>query len=432
MFRDLKEYQEIQNLYANNVYLSEEEKQFIEVVKKAELTDEELQYLSENTEEIINDLKESELLDEKASLFRLGGLVKGLGGGVKTGKSVSQLGNLGKMSGASKPLFKKGIISKLTQPLQRFKPGPMGKAGLQAFGVGAGIGAGIKAVQSIGKGMKARSDAKQKAIEDAAKKKAREDAIDKQVDKYVADRKAPINKDLTIDKSAEGKKKYDEKKAQREAENKKTEVQQKPQTEVDKIAATPRSEIRKTGRTAMIKKNIDRFGKDRVQMLQDKNKDFQAMKKGQMSKDDFIKKYPKSITAQRAKGLRDQTEWDAYDLVLEYLHSTGQVATIEEANYVMTEMDAKTIQGIVEEQKKNLNEVRLATVAKVAAPFVGLAALGQLGKKDPGGEARKNFQHNYNLKKLSGTGDSPEARDMLNIPREYKITDAEKKKYGFK
>ena len=429
MFRDLKEYQEIQNLYANNVYLSEEEKQFIEVVKKAELTDEELQYLSENTEEIINDLKESELLDEKVgALFKLGGLVKGLSGA----KNASKLGNLGKMGSASKPLFKKGIISKLTQPLQRFKPGPMGKKILKTGAAGLGVAGVTGAVNLARLGLKARSDAKQKAIEDAAKKKASDDKIDKDVEKYVADRKAPINTDLTIDKSAEGKKKYDEKKAQREAENKTTVVQQKPQTEVDKIAATPRSEIKKTGRTAMIKKNIDRFGKDRVQMLQDKNKDFQAMKKGQMSKDDFIKKYPKSITAQRAKGLRDQTEWDAYDLVLEYLHSTGQVATIEEANYVMTEMDAKTIQGIVEEQKKNLNEVRLSTVAKVAAPFVGLAALGQLGKQDPGGEARKNFQHNYNLKKLSGTGDSPEARDMLNIPREYKITDAEKKKYGFK
>ena len=429
MFRDLKEYQEIQNLYANNVYLSEEEKQFIEVVKEAELTDEELQYLSENTEEIINDLKESELLDEKVgALFKLGGLVKGLSGA----KNVSKLGNLGKMSGASKPLFKKGIISKLTQPLQRFKPGPMGKRILKTGAASLGAAGVVATADLARRGLKARSDAKQKAIEDAAKKKASDDKIDKDVEKYVEKRKAPINKDLTIDKSAEGKKKYDEKKAQREAENKTTVVQQKPQTEVDKIAATPRSEIRKTGRTAMIKKNIDRFGKDRVQMLQDKNKDFQAMKKGNMSKDDFIKKYPKSITAQREKGLRDQTEWDAYDLVLEYLHSTGQVATIEEANYVMTEMDAKTIQGIVEEQKKNLNEVRLGTAVKVAAPFVGLGLLGQLGKKDPGGEARKNFQHNYNLKKLSGTGDSPEARDMLNIPRDYTITPEEKKKYGFK
>ena len=126
----------------------------------------------------------------------------------------------------------------------------------------------------------------------------------------------------------------------------------------------------------MIKKNIDRFGKDRVQMLQDKNKDFQAMKKGNMTKDQFIKKYPKSITAQRAKGLRDQTEWDAYDLVLEYLHSSGQVATIEEANYVMTEMDGKTIQDIVEEQKKNLDEkFNLNQVRIIPALVKGTAAV---------------------------------------------------------
>ena len=45
-------------------------------------------------------------------------------------------------------------------------------------------------------------------------------------------------------------------------------------------------------------------------------------------------------------------EYTPYDIVLEYLLSTEQVATIEEANYVMTEMDAETIQGIVEAQKK--------------------------------------------------------------------------------
>jgi hypothetical protein len=40
-------------------------------------------------------------------------------------------------------------------------------------------------------------------------------------------------------------------------------------------------------------------------------------------------------------------EFTPYDIVLEYLLSTEQVATIEEANYVMTEMDAETIQSIV-------------------------------------------------------------------------------------
>ena len=179
-----------------------------------------------------------------------------------------------------------------------------------------------------------------------------------------------------------------------------------------------------------------------------KNTDFQAMKKGDMSKDDFVKKYPNSNLAKKMKegyelderelqekkvkpapvpapdmkyimshGMSDQTfantankvfsgksetgkdgysdqnkftaelmrrqsntgkdfsgnplykkkeenktkadvkssyEYDAYDLVLEYLLSTEQAATIEEANYVMTEMDAETIQGIVEAQKKTL------------------------------------------------------------------------------
>ena len=102
------------------------------------------------------------------------------------------------------------------------------------------------------------------------------------------------------------------------------------------------------------KKNRLRMGDAKVDALKAKNTDFKAMRKGTMSKDDFIKKYPKSMTAQKEKGLRDHTEWEPYDYVLEYLLSSEQAATIEEANYVMTEMDAETIQGIVEEQKKNL------------------------------------------------------------------------------
>ena len=102
------------------------------------------------------------------------------------------------------------------------------------------------------------------------------------------------------------------------------------------------------------KKNRARFGDAKVDKLKAKNVDFKAMKKGTMSKDDFIKKYPKSITAQKAKGLRDHTEWDAYDMVLEYLYSTEQVESLEEANYVMMEMDQKTIGEIVNEVKEAL------------------------------------------------------------------------------
>ncbi len=104
------------------------------------------------------------------------------------------------------------------------------------------------------------------------------------------------------------------------------------------------------------KKNRARLGDEKVDKLKAKQVDFKAMKKGTMSKDDFIKKYPKSITAQKAAGLRDHTEWDAYDMVLEYLFSTEQVASLEEANYVMMEMDHQTIGEIVKEVKVALNE----------------------------------------------------------------------------
>ena len=72
-------------------------------------------------------------------------------------------------------------------------------------------------------------------------------------------------------------------------------------------------------------------------------------------------------------GGMESVEYDAYDLVLEYLISTEQVATIEEANYVMTEMDAETIQSIVEEQKKNLDEMDMMKMPVVNV-LGGLAA----------------------------------------------------------
>ena len=58
-------------------------------------------------------------------------------------------------------------------------------------------------------------------------------------------------------------------------------------------------------------------------------------------------------------------EYTPYDMVLEYLLSTEQAATIEEANYVMMQLDEENIQEIV------------GTVAK------GLKAVGKFGAKSP-------------------------------------------------
>jgi hypothetical protein len=57
----------------------------------------------------------------------------------------------------------------------------------------------------------------------------------------------------------------------------------------------------------------------------------------------------KSKMSSRTKnilGVKEQ--YDAYDLVLEYLLSQGHVDTLEEAHYVMMQMDTECIKSIVE------------------------------------------------------------------------------------
>jgi hypothetical protein len=53
----------------------------------------------------------------------------------------------------------------------------------------------------------------------------------------------------------------------------------------------------------------------------------------------------------RERMLNQSYEYDAFDLVLEYLIDNGHVETVDEALYVMMEMDAEVIQDIVEERK---------------------------------------------------------------------------------
>ena len=394
MFRDLKEYQDITKIYQDSVHISEEERIITQIIREENFTQEELDYVIENFDEIYDnevlteeffDEMEGEYLEEMAAVKKAAEtVVKKVAPKVtKTAKKVVEKGakqmDLFKDTAKSvKPVVKK-TVQKVGNTSKKVLPKAVGAAVPAAGAVGAGVGIAKSGKGLLKKGLnvaksavsKLKSGVKKvvtnptvrkvvsravpglalagglavgaKKLLDKRNKAKKDDAIDKQVDKYVKDRQIPG-----------GPKKIDGK--QFDSRGQKQTEKPKPQTEIDKIAATPRSEIKKSGRTAMIKKNIDRFGKDRVQHLQDKNKDFKLMKKGTMSKDDFIKKYPKSITAQKAKGLRDHTEWDAYDMVLEYLFSTEQVTSLEEANYVMMEMDHQTIGEIVKEVKIALNE----------------------------------------------------------------------------
>ena len=57
----------------------------------------------------------------------------------------------------------------------------------------------------------------------------------------------------------------------------------------------------KKGKSSIEAKNRAKLGDARVDKLKAKNKDFQAMKKGKMTKAQFIKKYPNSQTAKKAR-----------------------------------------------------------------------------------------------------------------------------------
>ena len=101
-------------------------------------------------------------------------------------------------------------------------------------------------------------------------------------------------------------------------------------------------------------------------------------------------------------------ELTPYDIVLEYLLSSVQAGTIEEANYVMTEMDSETIQSIVEEQKKNLEE-GLPLLAKGAAVVGGMV----LAKKGLD-KAKKSFDNYLNKQRdKSGGGNTRPGADKI-------------------
>ena len=314
MFRDLKEYQQIQKIYEDKVCISDEERIVTSIFEEQEFTEEELAYVKENLEEVLNQvsieileeardgkfLKEEILTEEDEKLLTEMLIGEGIGAAIKSGlKAAKPLAQ--KAAGAiksgvqkAKPVVKKGLqktgemikgaASKVKQGVKAVVKNPVvqnvAKAGLAATGIGAaavGIKKGIDALRNR-------------------------------------------NKTTTT-----------------------------PETKETEVKGGGQTETKPKKMHSIEKKNRARLGDAKVDALKAKQTDFKAMRKGTMSKDDFIKKYPKSITAQKAAGLRDHKEYDAYDIVLEYLLSSKQAATIEEANHIMIEMDAKTIQSIVAE-----------------------------------------------------------------------------------
>ena len=176
-----------------------------------------------------------------------------------------------------------------------------------------GIAKGINALRKRGKAKREAGEAASKAALDAKIKKGIEDS----------GMKAGQGTAMTAAGIAQAKKnrlEYQKKKAAEAGAAGVKGAQDAKGTK--KLLSTPMKDTTELGskvrqvkpgsaRDKMIAKNEARHGKDSITNRRNMNADFQAMKKGKITKADFIDKYPKSITAQRSKGLRDHTEWDA-------------------------------------------------------------------------------------------------------------------------
>ena len=138
----------------------------------------------------------------------------------------------------------------------------------------------------------------------------------------------------------------------------------KPTNPSGKVLPKP-NEIKKgSNLERMVNKNIEIHGAKNISNLRNQHAAWKASRKKDSgyTRDDFVKDFPNSNTAKdlkkskRVTQVMDLESYDAYDIVLNYLLETSQANTIEEANYVMLEMDSPTIKGIVSEYVNTLNE----------------------------------------------------------------------------
>ena len=148
-----------------------------------------------------------------------------------------------------------------------------------------------------------------------------------------------------------------------------------------------------------------------------------SLEKNKLKAEKLKREAAKRNAMEKEFEIPESKQYDAYDLVLEYLLSSEQVATIEEANYVMTEMDAETIQSIVEEQKKNFNEGLAGMAVKT-----GLAIAGGVLAKKGLDKAKKGFDNFLNNQRGKGFGGNKRVDDTRQNSGDKKV--GEKIYYG--
>ena len=363
MFRDLKEYQTIQKIYEEQILKSPHEDLIIEAFQSEEFTAEEIDYVVNN----IDQLCDENLLSEENN-----DLNEGLGKVVKTvvQKAAPKLVNTAQKASKAVASGVKAGVDKASPVVKNVASSASKKFGSALGKVKAGLS---KAGQAVSKQVDKAKPILKKGL-DTAKKVvpavgalAGAAAIGKKVISGRAAKAETGTKPKPEDTSSEIE--SSEQSAKVEAKPKRRPVPSPMEAGMGPGAAKARAMAK--ARIAAKKANPDQkqlSGRERAQAMAKAR--IAAKKKASQSKTKETTPTGTTPTGTtptgttptgttptgNARKTQNANEgYEPYDIVLEYLLSTEQAATIEEANYIMTEMDAETIQDIVSQQLNEQN-----------------------------------------------------------------------------
>ena len=361
MFADLKEYQDLTRIYNESVNISEEERELQKFIDEEDFTLEELEFCVENFEEIcsleFNEdyLVESNLNEEDLHEI-LGGIFRGIGkalgrkavvtmgkGGagkiaktaakVTKGKGAKVLSKGAELKKRMAAAYDKNILGKggsnlLTKAGTKVKnvTTKIGKTNLGKKLTGAGkniaktvkknpakllvpgaiVGSGIAGFVAGGAGKKGSKSVAAPGTAGASGAKQLTDAeLDAKIKAGIA---ATGMGDKGTAITQKGREQAAYNRGERAARKKlndptlnltKSELEAKAAKEKEKAAADAKSKQKEKPMSKIEFQNRKRFGDEHVDNLKNKNVDFQKMKKGEMTKKEFIDKYPKSQTAKK-------------------------------------------------------------------------------------------------------------------------------------
>ena len=297
MFRDLKEYQSIQSIYEEKVCISDEQRIITSIFEEQEFTEEELAYVKENLEEVLNQVS-IEILEE-----------------VQEGKFLSEeILTEEDEALLTEMLIGEGVVSLIKKGVQ--KAIPLAKKGIE------------KATPIVKKGLQKTKEVAKSAI--GKVKQGVKSVVNNPTVKKIgttALKTSPIGvAAIGIKKGIDflrnrGKKTPpqgppDQKQTQTQTQTTDT-VQGNQGSGKEIPKATPLSNPN-TAKGKLQQQNIEKFGKDRVQQLRDKNAAFQASKNKNSgyTRADFIKDFPNSNAAKEArakKGRPNIMDYETYN-----------------------------------------------------------------------------------------------------------------------